>query len=302
MRQLMTPDRVGLGWRNELAASIFSNLEQIDVVEVIVDDYFHASKSKLRSVKMLAAHVPVLYHGVGLGLASSIPVDEKRLGQLARTLDFLGSSTWSEHLSFVRAGGHEIGHLAAPPRSAQTIEGSLINLERIKQTVGSSPALENIATLIDPPGSTLSEVEWIAKILCESQSTMLLDLHNLYANALNFGLDPVMCLRALPLEAVRIVHLSGGHWIPEPKGLASSPTGARLLDDHVHDVPEAVYELLEILAREVRQPLTVIIERDGQYPEFQSLLKQMRWARESLKRGREFQWKKKGDHHECPSF
>ena len=35
-------DRFGLGWRPELAAGIFSNLDRIDIVEVIADDYFDA--------------------------------------------------------------------------------------------------------------------------------------------------------------------------------------------------------------------------------------------------------------------
>ena len=33
-------DRVGLGWRPELAAGILSNLDRIDVIEAIADDYF----------------------------------------------------------------------------------------------------------------------------------------------------------------------------------------------------------------------------------------------------------------------
>src|SRR6266404_3177190 len=33
-------DRVGLGWRPEIAAGIFANLDHIDVVEIIADDYF----------------------------------------------------------------------------------------------------------------------------------------------------------------------------------------------------------------------------------------------------------------------
>ena len=39
--ELMPNDRVGLGWRPELAAGFFT-LDQIDVLEVIADDYFDA--------------------------------------------------------------------------------------------------------------------------------------------------------------------------------------------------------------------------------------------------------------------
>ena len=62
-------DRFGLGWRPELAAGILSNLDRIDIVEVIADDYFDAPKSKRRALKTLATQVPVALHGVTLGLA-----------------------------------------------------------------------------------------------------------------------------------------------------------------------------------------------------------------------------------------
>jgi len=60
----------------------------------------------------------------------------------------------------------------------------------------------------------------------------------------------------------------------------------RLLDDHVHDVPSAVYSLLTCLAANVEQPLTVLLERDGNYPKFDFLLAQLDAAREALRQGR----------------
>lgn len=282
----MSRDRVGLGWRPDLAAHILSHTDRIDVVEVILDDYFRAPARTLRPLRTLAAQIPVIYHGVGLGLASSHPIDTRRLDDLARVLDVLAPEIWSEHLAFVRAGGREIGHLAAPPRSEATVDGALANLVRIRKAVGALPALENIATLIDPPGSRLSEPAWAAAILEGSGCDMLCDLHNLYANALNFGPDPEAYLRAFPQDRVRLVHLSGGQWIPEPPAFAARPGARRLLDDHVHDVPDPVYGLLEILAAETESPLTVVIERDGEYPAFGILLDQIDRARAALARGR----------------
>jgi uncharacterized protein (UPF0276 family) len=288
-RRLGKHDNVGLGWRAELGPSILSNLDQIDVVEVIVDDYFGASRSKLRSLNTLASQVPVLYHGVGLGLATSHKVDQKRLEKLGRVLDCLAPEVWSEHLSFVRADNIEIGHLAAPPRTLQTIEGTLANLELIKKVVGSYPVLENIATLIDPPGSKMSEPQWVNQILRQSGCKMLLDLHNLYSNAINFGFEPFAFMKSFPLDQVQLVHLSGGHWIKEPVGYESRPSGERMLDDHIHDVPDAVFDLLGLLAETVAQPLTVIIERDGDYPDFQILLSQIDRAKTILRNARERQ-------------
>ena len=109
-------DRVGLGWRPQLGAGILANLDQIDLVEVIADDYFGASKAKLDSLRVLAAETPITLHGIGLGMASTVPVDSKRLAKMARLMEQLKPESWSEHLAFVRAGDVEIGHLASPPR------------------------------------------------------------------------------------------------------------------------------------------------------------------------------------------
>lgn len=292
------PDRVGLGWRGELAAGIFAHLDRIDLVELIADDHLHATPRALRPLQLLAAQRPLTLHGVALGLAGSEPVPAPRLDALARLVGRLEPVSWSEHLAFVRAGGHEIGHLAAPPRTARNVEAAVRHVELAARVVGRAPLLENIATLVEPPGSALTEAAWTGAILRAAASPMLLDLHNLYANAVNTGEDPAAQLDAM-LDAVtpgrvQAVHLSGGHWIDEPavgSAADSTPTptrgaGQRLLDDHVHDVPAPVYALLEQLAARVPGPLDVVIERDGRYPAFEVLLEQIDAARAALARGR----------------
>lgn len=274
-------DRVGLGWRGELAAGILSNLAQIDVLEVIADDYYRASRASMDALCSLARQVPVSLHGVGMGLASTIPAEPRRLQAMARLMKTVQAESWSEHLSFVRAGGVEIGHLAAPPRTPESVAGAVANIALASRIVGSAPLMENIATLVEPPASTLDEAQWLAQIIEGALVPLLLDLHNLYANAVNRGQDPQALLLRLPLASVGAVHLSGGHWIDEPDG-----TGRRLLDDHLHDVPAEVFALLTMLARHAPQPLTVILERDGNYPSFEHVLDQLALARAALRAGR----------------
>ena len=290
-------DRVGIGWRPELAAGILAHLDEIDVVEVIIEDYIDAPKKTLQALRYLSEQVPVIYHGVTLGVASSHPVDERRLARVARTLEALKVESWSEHLAFVRAGGIEIGHLAAAPRSVATIEGTLSNVRRLQQLTGLMPTLENIATLVEPPGSTMSEPEWVGTIVSETRAELLLDLHNLLCNAHNAALDPQRYLLDFPLERATHVHLGGGHWIPEPRRHAIVPGALRLLDDHLHPVPPEVFSLLSVLASRAERPLTVIIERDGRYPPFANLLSEIRLGRAALARERSVPTE--GDLHEC---
>jgi uncharacterized protein len=273
-------DRVGLAWRDELAVQIMLHLDSIDHLEIIAEREWSASRRRIDALRDLARQVPVSVHGVSLGLVSSERVSEARLERIARLIERLEPDHWSEHLAFVRAGGVEIGHLAAAPYGPQTLSGALKNLERAREFVGSVPQLENIATLLAPPGSCWTESEFIGKVVCGAGAAMLLDLHNLYANACNFGQDPFAILDSLPLARVASVHVSGGHWESGPD------SRAWLIDDHIHDPPPTVYQLLEVLAFKAPQPLTVIIERDGRYPDFAALLEQIARARAALALGR----------------
>lgn len=276
-------DCTGLGLRPELVLSILENAPSIGIAEVIADDLFRAEERDLDALRLLAREIPITLHGVGLGLASAFPAEQRRLDDLARLVEQLRPVSWSEHMAFVRAPGFEIGHLAAPPRTNAVVEGTAKNVERARRTIGSLPALENIATLVDPPCSEFSEAEWINEVLCATGCTLLLDLHNLYANCVNFGLDPFDFLRSLDASRISMIHLSGGCWIEDT---IDGRLERRLLDDHLHDPPAIVYELLEEAAFLAPAPLSVIIERDGQYPDFSQLLLQLDRAGQSIASGR----------------
>lgn len=275
------PDRVGLGWRPELAAGIYAHLRRIDVVEVIADDYLEAPARRRAALRSLAGQVPVMLHGVGLGLASAAPVDQRRLDRVARLVDHVRPEAWSEHLAFVRGGGVEIGHLTAPPRTTATVEGAARNILRAHHAVGSLPHMENIATLFEPPASGLGEAEWVAAAVNAAGCPLLLDVHNVHANAVNHGFRAADLLDGLPLERVSMVHMAGGKWVTGPDGRA------RLIDDHLHDVPDEAHVLLEETARRVRGPLTVILERDGGFPSIDALMCELDRIRATLARGRQ---------------
>jgi uncharacterized protein len=268
-------DRFGIGWRPALAAGIFANLERIDVVEVLADAYFEAPRAAVCGLETLAAQVPVVLHGVGMGLAGAAPVAHRHLTPMARLAARLRPLFWSEHLAFVRAGGIEIGHLAAPPRRAAGVAAVARNVARAAAVVGAPPLLENVATLVRPPGSDLDEGAWLAAVLDATGGALLLDLHNLHANAVNGGFSARAVLDRLPIDRVRAIHLAGGRAI-----------AGRVLDDHLHDVPAAVFDLLAEVGARGAGPLTVVLERDGRYPAMERLLADLDRARTALAAGR----------------
>jgi hypothetical protein len=271
---------VGLGWRGDLAAGILSRLDRIDLVEVIAEDWFDAPRARVRALRTLGAQVPVWIHGVSLGLASAAAADRRRIDGMARVVGLAEPEGWSEHLAFVRGGGVEIGHLAAPPRNPGVVEGLARNADLARRVVGAAPLLENVATLLEPPGSDRDEASFTTEAMEAAGAGLLLDLHNWHANAVNGGFDAMGSLGRLPLDRVGMIHVAGGRWIPSPGG------GRRIPDDHLHPVPDPVFRLLDEVAARAEGPLSVILERDGRFPGFGELLAELEGIRAALARGR----------------
>jgi uncharacterized protein (UPF0276 family) len=258
--------KYGLGWRRELGTSILANLDRIDVVEVMAEDFFCATKDQQRALRFLAQQVTVVLHATSLGLASTEPVDSRRMDQVARVVEWLEPHFWSEHLAFVRGGGFEVGHLAAPPRNDATLAGLVRNVETAERITGSRPLLENVASLIEPPACAYDEAGWLHAVLDATTCDLLLDLHNVYANGVNFGFDAASVVSILPADRIRAIHLAGGKRIERN----------RLLDDHKHAVPDEIYELLALVTN---PDAFILLERDGEYPPFEELLEELERAR-----------------------
>src|SRR5258707_8591517 len=125
-------DRFGLGWRPAIAAAILGNLERIELLEVMADDYVDATVRDRHALRQLGAQVPLTLHGTKLGLASTVAAETRWIDAMARVAEAAEPLYWSEHLAFVRGGGVEIGHLAAPPRTPATIDGFARNIERAR--------------------------------------------------------------------------------------------------------------------------------------------------------------------------
>jgi uncharacterized protein (UPF0276 family) len=280
MARAATGDRFGLTWHPRLAGDVLANGHRLDILEVIPEGRFLDSRQGRRALRTLSREIPVAIHGVSLGLASAAGLDSQRLDAFARLMDDVAPEHWSDHLAFVRAGGVELGHLAAPTRTALTVEATAENLEHAARRVGARPLAENVSTLLDPPGSDRSEEAWLLGLLGASGSDLLLDLHNLVTNGANLGYDPRALLDALPAHRIRAIHIAGGSEV------AATTGERRVLDDHRHRVPDSVYALLERVGERVPHGIDVILERDGAFPPFDVLLGELDRARVALAAGR----------------
>jgi uncharacterized protein (UPF0276 family) len=263
---------VGLGVRDEFAHALVPHRARIDFVEVIGEQFVAPDRDARRRLATIADHFPVVVHTIGMSLGSVDAPDGGYLdaiGRLARDVD----APWvGDHLCYTRAGGIDVGHLAPLPRTEEALGAIVRNVEIARERTGRPLLLENIAYVVDP-GGEIGEAGFLTRALEATGCDLLLDLTNLHANGANHGYDPYAWLERVPLERVRQVHVTGGHW-----------HGGILVDSHSHETPSEVWRLLEHVAARVEVP-AVLLERDERIPPIEALLDELDAAREALRVG-----------------
>jgi uncharacterized protein (UPF0276 family) len=263
---------VGIGWRRELALFI-DRAPDLGFVEVLAE-HLPASGPLPRSLERLRDRgVPVVIHGVSLGLGGAEPPDPRRLERLARLAEALGAVCVSEHLAFVRAGGMESGHLLPVPRTDETLEVLAENVRIAEAALPVPLALENVASLFEWPDPAFSEAALLAGVLERTGASLLLDVANLHAHALNHGTDAAAVLATVPRERLAYVHVAGG---VHRDGLYH--------DTHAHPLPQGPLDLLTALARRLG-PVPVLLERDDHFPPPAELSAELEALRAALTRG-----------------
>jgi uncharacterized protein len=244
---------VGIGWRPEIAGFV-AGLPGLKFAEVVAESIHDHDDLPPGLAELRDRGVAIVPHGVRLSLGGAEPVEPDRVRHLARAAERLGATLVSEHIAFVRAGGVEAGHLLPVPRSRESVDAIVANVKRTQAELSVPIALEPIAAVFDWPDNELDEGDFLTEILDRTGALLLLDVANVYANALNRGDEPAALFDRIPLERIAYVHVAGG---AEHDGIYH--------DTHTDTVPEAVYDLVADLCARHRPP-ALMLERDGHYP------------------------------------
>ncbi len=253
---------VGIGWRQEIDLTV-ERLRRsargpgVDFVEVVAENV-HPEDVPGTLAALHEAGVPVIPHGVSLSLGGTDPLDPAKLSRLAALAARFASPLVSEHVAFCRAGGVEAGHLLPVPRTRAALDVLVANVREAQSALPVPLAVENIATLIQWPEDEMTEARFLGELIERTGVLLLLDVANLHTARVNFGLDPIAALDALPLELVGYAHIAGGML-----------RDGVWHDTHAHPVSR---EILDLLAAFVERARTlggvpgVLLERDDAYP------------------------------------
>jgi uncharacterized protein len=216
----------------------------------------------------------VSVHALRLSVASPEPPAPEYIDALRAVAEENGAAAVSDHLGFTRDrnGGIEMGHCAPPPYTAAALAATCRNIDLIQDRLGGLCFyVENIAYSVRFPGS-MSEAEFLARVLRRTGCGWLLDVTNVYANARNHGYDDSAFLRQMMPVARRVqMHLAGGFF--------DARTG-KYIDSHSQPIPEEVWALYRLALQLGRGKVdAVFIERDHNFPDEAGWRAEVRQAR-----------------------
>jgi uncharacterized protein (UPF0276 family) len=186
--------------------------------------------------------LPVAMHGVELSIGAAHGMSEPCLAMMDRLRHDWPFLWYSEHLHYQTALDNDgsVFNTGVPLPLPNTEEAACLVAGRavhIRRRFAVPFLLENPAHYLpDLPADRRirDEFRLMNRITALSGCGQLLDLHNLYCNALNFGFDPHTALARIKLESVGEIHVAGGSF-----------SDGFYMDGHDGRVPEPVWDLLE---------------------------------------------------------
>lgn len=252
----MTP-RAGIGLRAPHHAAVLAGRPAVGWLEAHSENYFGGGHA-IATLERLRADYPIALHGVGLSLGTTDPLDARHLARLAKLATRIDPMFVSEHLCWGHVGGRHSNELLPLPYTSEALRHFARRVGEVQDAFGREILIENVSSYLVFSHGELTEWEFVAALAAEARCGLLLDINNIHVNAINHGFDPAVYLEAIPVDAVRELHLAGH--------LVRSIEGRELcIDTHDRPVCAAVWTLYErALAR--FGPLPTLIEWDAQLP------------------------------------
>ena len=261
---------VGLGYQAELQPFLESRGGDFDFVEVVPEVLWNdrgpgrepryiPDPDGTAFLQGLRREKTIVPHSTGLSIGSAHRFEREHVEQMARWHDWLQFPWHSDHLSFHLAehGGEVNVDMALPlPLDLETLDLVAARVAEVLSRVPAPFLLENNAHYFKMSDQDMGEAAFLNALVRRSGCGLLLDLHNLYVNSRNLGLDPYAYLERLDLDAVVELHVAGGM---EVQGY--------YLDAHSGPTPEPVWSLLRDVLPRCRNLGGVVFELFGSWYE-----------------------------------
>lgn len=238
-------------------------------VEVITENFLPWSNGlrgkSVETLERVRARYDVALHGVSLSLGSADPLDPAYLKVWKELIARVEPVRVSDHLCWTGIEGKNAHDLLPLPYTEAALDAVCAKISRVQDFLGRRFSVENVSAYVEWDASRMTEAEFLSAVARRTGCGLLLDLNNVFVTSRNLGGDPVVFLESLPLDAVDQIHLAG----PSEQG------DGFLVDTHDSEVREEVWELYRRWMGMRSRPTAVMIERDGNIPEWTELEREL---------------------------
>lgn len=260
----------GLGLRRSMMGEELQPA-QVDFLEVAPENWIGVGGRYGRWLREYTERFPFVIHGLSLSIGAPAPLDEALVLSIKAFMREHNIRCYSEHLSYCSDHGH-LYDLLPIPFTEEAVHYVAGRIRRVQDLLEQRIAMENVSYYAAPrvgPVPEMSELEFLNAVLTEADCDLLLDVNNIYVNAINHRYDPLEFLRGLPAGRIRYAHVAG-HF-DEADDLKVDTHGAPVIDP--------VWQLLQH-AYEQFGAIPTLLERDFNIPPLRELLGEITRIRE----------------------
>lgn len=258
----------GLGLRRVLLDELLdAPAGAFDFLECAPDNWIGIGGRYGDALQTLSSRHPVTCHGLSLSLGGMAPLDDTFLARTRRFLDQHAVTLYSEHLSYCADDGH-LYDLMPIPFTEEAVRHVAARIRQAQDALGRRIAVENVSYYA-APYQAMDEVDFVTAVLDEADCDLLLDVNNVFVNAINHDYDARAFLARMPSARIVSYHIAGHY--DEADDLKVDTHGAPVKND--------VWTLLA-MAYATHGVRPTLLERDFNFPPLAELCAELQQIRE----------------------
>lgn len=261
----------GLGLRTVHYQHVLEHKPDVDWFEVHSENFMVAGGKPKYNLYAIREHYPLVLHGVSMSIGSTDPLDFNYLKKLKTLVAEVQPEWISDHFCWTSVGNINSHDLLPMPYNEEAIQHLVDRITQVQDFMGRQILFENVSSYLTYKNSEMEEWEFISEIVKRSDCKILLDINNIYVSSRNHGFSPHEFMNHINPKCVQQFHLAG-----------HEDCGDYVIDTHDHDVPDPVWELYADALKRFG-PISTMIERDDNIPEFSELQAEMNHAKEIAK-------------------
>jgi len=252
----------GIGLRLEHFDEIHQQQPDIPWLEILSDNYLLEGTSQRDYLYKLRQDYPLTFHGVGMSIGSTEPLNMDFMKSLKKLKDEVQPMWLSDHLCWTSAHGKVTHDLIPLPYTFEVVDHLVNRINQVQDFLGQQMVIENVSSYLQFKDSEMSEWEFINEIATRSDCLLLLDVNNIYVSSQNHQFSAEDYLYAIPKQRIAEIHLAG-----------YEDKGTHILDTHSRPVSDPVWELYAKAIEHVGD-VPVLIEWDNDIPPLSRLMQE----------------------------